>query len=83
MQRQIDKLGSQGFDIRPKFVAVGGGKIIGSSSWRNPDGKREERYMVLTIRDGMIADMQACGSRRQAKRFAKRTSSAARAPESC
>ena len=76
MQRQIDKLGSHGFDIRPEFTEIGGDKIVGSSSWRNPDGRREERYMVLTIRGGRIADMQACGSRRDALRFAKRTAGA-------
>jgi hypothetical protein len=27
----------------------------------------------LTIRDGTIADMQVCGTWRQAKRFAKRS----------
>jgi hypothetical protein len=73
LQRQIDKLGSRGFDIRPQFAEVGYDKIIGTSSWRNPNGQREERYMVLTIRDGKLADMQACGSRRDALRFAKRT----------
>jgi hypothetical protein len=72
LQRQIEKLGARGFDIRPQFAEVGDDKVIGSSSWRNPDGSREERYMVLTIRDGKIADMQACASRRQARRFARR-----------
>ncbi len=59
--------------MRPKFAQVSDDKIIGSSSWLDPSGQRQERYQVLTIRDGKIADMQVCGSRRQAKRFANRT----------
>jgi hypothetical protein len=73
LQHQIDKLGPQGFEMRPKFAQVTDDRIIGSSSWLDPDGRRQERYQVLTIRDGKIADMQVCGSWRQAKRFAKRT----------
>lgn len=31
-----------------------------------------ERFLVLTIRDGKIVDMQGCRSRREAERFARR-----------
>ena len=55
------------------FTQIGGDKIVGSSSWPDAEGRRQERYQVLTIRDGKITDMQVCGSWRQAKRFAKRT----------
>ena len=73
MQSQIVKRGLQGFEMRPKFTPIGGDTIIGSSEWNDAQGRRHERYQVLTIRDGQIADMQVCGSWRQAKRFAKRT----------
>ena len=51
---------------------VGDDKIIGSAQWTREDGRREERYQVLTIRDGKIADMQGFRSRREAERFAAR-----------
>jgi hypothetical protein len=73
LQHQVSKLGPNGFEMRPKFVQVSEDKIIGAASWLDPNGRRQERYQVLTIRDGKIADMQVCGSRRQAKRFANRT----------
>ena len=72
MQFQIDKRGLHGFEMRPKLEQVGDDTIIGSSHWVDADGKRQERYQVLTIRDGKITDMQVCGSRRQAKRYADR-----------
>ena len=49
---------------------VGDDRIIGSTVWLDEDGKRIERYQVLTIRDGKIVDMQGCTSKRQAERFA-------------
>jgi hypothetical protein len=72
LQLQLDKLRPHGFEMRPKFAQVGDDTIIGSSSWLDEHGDRQERYQVLTIRDGKIADMQVCGSYRQAKRFAAR-----------
>lgn len=36
------------------------------------DAERHERHHALTIRDGLVADMQLCGSWRDAKRFATR-----------
>jgi hypothetical protein len=32
----------------------------------------QERYQVLTIRDGRIVDMQGCRTKREAERFARR-----------
>ena len=58
----------------PKFTEVGDDKIIGSTVWRNERGDRIERYQVITFRDGKIVDMQGCSSRREAERFARRTS---------
>ena len=53
-------------------MRVGDDRIIGSTAWVNADGSRVERFQVLTIRDGKIADMQGFASRRQAERFAHR-----------
>ena len=68
MNFQIQKHGRGRFVFEPTFTEVGG-KLVGRT------GTRHERHAVLTIRDQKIADMQVCGSRRQATRFAKRTSS--------
>ena len=68
---QIQKRGRPP-QVQPDFVEVGDDTIIGSTSWLDADGRRQERYQVLTIRDGMIADVQGCTSRRQAERFARR-----------
>jgi len=59
--------------VQPEFIQVGD-KIIGSTTWLAADGKRQERYQVLTLREGKIVDMQGCTSRRQAERFARRQS---------
>jgi hypothetical protein len=58
--------------VQPEFTQVGGNTIIGSTQWLGADGKRHERYQVLTLRDGKIIDMQGCASRREAERFAHR-----------
>jgi len=68
---QIQKHGKGRFRIEPTFTEVGD-KLVGSTSWTDPGGTTHERHAVLTIRDGKIADMQVCGSWRQAKRFANR-----------
>ena len=49
-----------------------GDKIIGSTIWRDDDGEDVERYQVLTLRDGKIADMQGCRTRSEAERIARR-----------
>jgi hypothetical protein len=43
--------------------------------WQDDDGRRHERFQVLTLRDGKIADLQGCKSRREAERFARSRSS--------
>jgi hypothetical protein len=53
-------------------MRVGDDRIIGSTVWLDDDGRRVERFQVLTIRDGKITDMQGFASRRQAERFARR-----------
>lgn len=72
MKHQISKRGENRLQVRPEFKQVAEDKIIGSSEWMGTDGRRQVRYQVLTIREGKIADMQGCGSRREAERFARR-----------
>jgi hypothetical protein len=58
--------------VQPEFTQVDDNKIIGSTQWTSDDGRRQERYQVLTFRDGKIIDMQGCASQREAERFARR-----------
>lgn len=74
MTLQIKKQGAHRVEVRPDFVMVGDDKIIGSTQWLGADGRRHERFQVVTIRDGKIADLQGCSSRREAERFARRRS---------
>jgi hypothetical protein len=69
---QIQKRGERRMDVRPEFTQVGEDRIIGSTRWTGADGVRHERFQVLTLRDGKIADMQGFASRRAAERFARR-----------
>jgi len=62
--------------VQPEFTLVGDDRIIGSTIWTDEDGRRTERYQVLTIRDGKIVDLQGCETRRQAERFARRRATA-------
>jgi hypothetical protein len=57
--------------ISPEFVQVGD-KIIGSAPWGAPGEPHLERFMVFTIRNEKIIDMQGFTSRRDAERFADR-----------
>jgi hypothetical protein len=75
LQSQIEKRGLHGFELDASFTPLGDDMIMGSSRWLDAEGARHRRTTVLTIRDGMIADMQVCGSRRQARRFARRRQS--------
>jgi ketosteroid isomerase-like protein len=59
-------------ELQPEFTMIGDDKIIGSTQGTGSDGRRHERYQVLTIRNGKIVDMQGCRSRRDAERFARR-----------
>ena len=72
MTFQIKKRGERRVEVQPEFVQVGDDKIIGSTQWLGADGMRQERYQVITLRDGKIIDMQGCASQREAKRFARR-----------
>jgi hypothetical protein len=68
---QLKKRGSRQAGIAPEFTQLGD-KIIGSAPWGSPDDRHQERFMVFTVRDGKIVDMQGCRSRREAMRFARR-----------
>jgi hypothetical protein len=69
---QIHKRGERRLSVQPEFTQVGENTIIGSAQWMSADGSPQERYQVLTLRDGKIIDMQGCASRREAERFARR-----------
>ncbi|HET7667415.1 MAG TPA: hypothetical protein VFK56_15380 [Mycobacterium sp.] len=49
-----------------------GDKIIGSAPWGSAGEPQRDRFMVLTIRNDKIIDMQGFTSRRDAERFANR-----------
>ena len=72
MQFQASKRGGRAASVQPEFTSVGDDRIIGSTIWLDEDGERIERYQVLTVRGGKIVDMQGCGSKREAERFARR-----------
>ena len=71
MKFQIKKRGERRIEVQPEFTQVGDNKIIGSTQWMGADGRRHERFQVLTLRDGKIVDLQGCVSRRAAERFAR------------
>jgi len=55
------------------LTQIGENKVIGSAHWRGADGApTESNPVVITYRDGKIRDMQECGSRSEAERFARR-----------
>ena len=72
MTFQIAKHGRPGLPVKPEFTMVGDDKLIGSTSWRDPDGTEHEHFQVLTINGGKIVGMQGCATRRAAERFARR-----------
>jgi hypothetical protein len=57
---------------QPEFTQVADDTIIGSTVWAAEDGRRVERFQVITVRDGKIVDLQGCASLRAAERFARR-----------
>ena len=57
--------------IQPELTQVGD-KIVGSTIWRDDEGEDVERYQVLTLRHGKIADIQGCRTRREAERIVRR-----------
>lgn len=72
MTFQLRKRGGRPVEVQSEFTRVGDDAIIGSSHWLDADGRRQERFQVLTLRDGKIVDLQGCATRRQAERFARR-----------
>lgn len=72
MTFQINKRGGRRIDVQPEFTRVGDDIIIGSTQWVNDTGARQERFQVLTLRDGKIVDIQGCATRQQAERFARK-----------
>ena len=74
MTLQIQKRGEGLIEVQPEFEHVGDDVIIGSTRLLGVDGRPRERFQVITLRDGKIADMQGCASRREAERFARRRS---------
>jgi hypothetical protein len=72
LSHQIGKRDTQQIEVQPDFTLVGDNVVIGSTQWLGGDGRRQERFQVLTVRDGKIVDMQGCATRRQAERLARR-----------
>jgi hypothetical protein len=71
---QIGKRGELPLRVEPRFEQVSGDTIIASTSVGGDDARMRERFQVITFRGGKIVDMQGCGSRRAARRFARRAS---------
>jgi hypothetical protein len=69
---QQQKRAGRPLRVQPEYVEVGDDRVIGSTAWTDESGARQERYQVLTFRDGKIVDIQGCSSRREAERFAAR-----------
>jgi ketosteroid isomerase-like protein len=70
MELQLRKRGDAPIVVDPRFEQIGD-RIVGSAQWLGTDGRRVERFQVLTIRDGKIVDVQGCRTRREAERFAR------------
>ena len=73
MSFQIRKRGERRIAVQREFTQVGDDKIMGSTQWTGADGRRQERYQVITLRDGKIVDLQGCATRRDAERFTATT----------
>jgi hypothetical protein len=71
LQFQLHKRRAHQAPITPEFQQFGD-KIIGSAPWSQPRDRHHERFMVFTVRNGKIIDMQGFDSRRDAERFAQR-----------
>lgn len=73
MRFQISKGGADRFQVEPDFTQTRNGKIVGSTHWEDAEGRRHERFQVITVGDdGKIADLQGFATRRSAERFARR-----------
>jgi hypothetical protein len=69
LQFQLNKRPEHSLQIDPTLTELGD-KILASALWGSPGDRRVERFMVFTIRDGKIIDMQGFTSQRAAQRFA-------------
>jgi ketosteroid isomerase-like protein len=49
-----------------------GDTVLATSPWVGAEGRQQDRFMVLTVRDGKIMNMRGFTSRRQAERCARR-----------
>ena len=52
-----------------------GDRVVIGGRWQMADGGEQEAgrfYQVLTVRDGLVVDIQGCGSLRAAQRYARR-----------
>jgi hypothetical protein len=72
LTHQIRKRGAREVEVQPELTEVDGSTIIASTAWLDDEGRRQERFQVLAVRDGKIVDVQGCASRREAERFARR-----------
>jgi hypothetical protein len=70
LEFQLKKRGDRPLYIEPEFTQVSDNVVIASARLEAPHG-RQERYQVVTFRDGKIADMQGFTRRRQAERYAR------------
>jgi hypothetical protein len=71
---QIQKRCARRIEVQPEYRQVGEDTIVGSTRWTGAHGRRQERFQVITFRDGKITDVQGCASMRAAERFARRHS---------
>jgi hypothetical protein len=78
LRNWIEQAGPDRFKLDPTFMRAGDDPLIGSMHGSGAEEIADARFYVLTIRDNKIADMQMCGSRRQAQRFARRQRSRTR-----
>ena len=70
MKYATKKRGEHNVAFDPELISVSEDVVVGATHWLDDEGKRRERYQVLTVQDGKIVDMQDCKTRRQAERFA-------------
>jgi hypothetical protein len=73
---RISERAGRRLEARTDFIRAGADKIIGTTVLLDERGRRQERYGVLTLRNGRIVEMQGCRSRRAAERFARQTAGA-------
>jgi hypothetical protein len=69
---QLAQRRDAGLDVQPTFTRVGEDIVIGSTAFADDEGRRSERFQVLTLRGGKIVDIQGCATRREADGFARR-----------